>query len=147
MFEVPDRDALGLAVGDHLTVIAIVGWGVVDHNGVAGLTDPTELLRTIGPFLAGFAVAALLVGCYEPTRTATAATQLRSVAAAAVGAVGLGLVIRISPLVAGGAAWPFPLVMLGTITVGLLGWRTVALAVGRYRSGVTEAAGGEPAGE
>ncbi|WP_248517239.1 DUF3054 domain-containing protein [Salinarchaeum laminariae] len=147
MFEVPDRDALALAVGDHLAIVAIVGWGVVDHNGVDGLTDSAELAGTIGPFLVGFAVAALLVGCYEPTRTATAATQLRSVVAAAVGGVGIGLVIRTSPLVDGGAVWPFGLVMIGTITVGLLFWRVLAIAAGRWRSGATESPGRETAGE
>lgn len=148
MFEAPDRDALTLAVGDHLAVAAIVGWGVVDHHGPSGLADPGVVASTVGPFLAGFAVATVLVGCYEPPRTATAATQLRSVAAAAVGGVGLGLVLRTSPLVTGGAAWPFGLVMLATITGGLLAWRSVAILVRRRRrSDAPESTGREPAGE
>ena len=147
MFEAPDRDGLALAVGDHLAVIAIVGWGIVDHHGLAGLTDLQEVTGTIGPFLVGIVVATLLVGTYEPRNTATATTQLRSVAAAATGTVGVGLVIRTSPAIEGGAAWPFGLVMLGTVTLGLLFWRTAAIAVSRYRSGTADAAGREPAGE
>ncbi|AGN01136.1 hypothetical protein L593_05935 [Salinarchaeum sp. Harcht-Bsk1] len=147
MFEAPDRNGLALAAGDHLAVIAIVGWGIVDHHGLEGLTDLQEVVETIGPFLVGIAVATVLVGTYEPAHTATAAAQLRSVAAAAIGAVGVGLVIRTSPAIEGGAAWPFGLVMLGTITLGLLFWRSAAITVTRYRSGAAESAGREPAGE
>jgi len=147
MFEAPDRDGLALAVGDYLAVIAIVGWGIVDHNGIAGLTDLPEVVGTIGPFLVGIVVASLLVGTYEPRNVASARAQLRSVAAAAIGTVGVGLVIRTSPAIEGGAAWPFGLVMLGTITLGLLFWRTAAIAVSRYRSGAPETTGREPTGE
>jgi hypothetical protein len=157
MFEVPDRDGLALAVGDHVVVAAVVAMGVVEHHGVEGLTDAQQVIESVGPFLVGYAVAAVLVGCYEARTTATTpdelrsplaiAVELRSVLAAIVGAAGIGLVIRTSPGIEGGATWPFGLVIIGTLTVGLLAWRGVAIGVRRYRSGAPEAARRQPAGE
>jgi len=69
------------------------------------------------------------------------------VLAAVVGAAGIGLVIRTWPEIEGGATWPFGLVIIGTLTVGLLVWRVVALGVRRFRLRAAEPTGREAAGE
>lgn len=124
-----DADAVALALGDVGVVTAIVGWGIVDHNGLAGLAEPGEVVGTIGPFLAGFLGVALLAGTYAPERRATLVSSVRNVAVAWVGGVGIGLVVRTSPVVDGGATWPFGLVVTGTVLLGLLAWRVGAYAL------------------
>lgn len=142
-----DRRAGALAVGDHLAIAAVVAWGIVDHHGLEGLTEPREVAVVVGPFVVGYLVAAVLVGCYAAGRYETLPASLRSTVGAWLGGLGLGLVIRTSPEIEGGATWPFGLVLLLSVTAGLVAWRVTAHVVWRYRSTLAEVAGREPAGE
>ena len=114
-----------LAVGDHVVIALVLGWGYVDHHpdGLAGLLDLTGLVSAAGPFLLAFLFVALVAGTYGRARLVDRWWSLRTVAATWFGAVGVGLVLRTSPLVGDGATWPFALVVTGTGLLALLAWR------------------------
>lgn len=137
----PDRRALVLAVGDHLAIAAVLAYGVVHHGGRSQLFDVGELAETLGPFLVGFLAVAVLAGTYGPANRETLGAGLRAVTVAWVGAVGIGLTLRTTWLVEGGAAEPFALVVAGFGLLALFAWRLAAFGLARVRSG-----GGQPAG-
>jgi|GEM_PF-563538 len=143
----PGRRALALAVGDHLVIAAIVAYGIVDHHGAEKLQNAGEVLETVGPFVGGFFVAALVVGCYATDRHRTLLASLRSVLGAWFGGLGLGLVLRTWPEIEGGATWPFGLVILGAVGSSLLAWRTIEHALRRWQSAPRDAPGREAPGE
>lgn len=137
-----DRETAAVALGDAGVLIAILAWGLVDHHGVAGLLDPSRVVGTIAPFLGGFLFVAALARIYDPARRVEFAESLRSVAAAWFGGAGIGLVIRTSPLVEGGATWPFGLVATGSVLLGLLAWRSAVHLLATRHSQVDHAPGG-----
>ncbi len=117
-----------LAVGDAAVVAAVVLAGQMSH-GTEPLAAPLATLETLGPFLAGWLVAAGLVGVY---RAAPGAFGL--VAGAWLAGANLGLLARGSPYLSGGTTWPFPLVITGTTLGMLLLWRGAVLAAARVRT-------------
>jgi len=135
-----DTDAVALALGDHSAIALVLAWGMVDHNGIEGLLDLRQLVGTLAPFLAGFLLTALLAGIYGRNRWSALPSSLRTVAAAWFGGAGIGLVARTSPIVEGGATWPFGLVAIGSVLLGLVAWRVAAYALLRRRSEVDQPA-------
>lgn len=138
----PDREALSLAVGDHLAIAAVLGYGMTVHNGLDALLDPRAITETLGPFLAGFLVVALLAETYAPPHRDALPASVRAVSVAWFGAVGIGLTLRTTWLVEGGAATPFALVVTGFGLLGLLAWRLAAYAYDRVRSRSGQPTGG-----
>lgn len=118
-----DRYRAALATGDVLGIALVLSWGIVDHHGLAGLLDPGRVVGAVAPFVVGYVAVALLAGTYERVRIATLAWSLRTVTATWLGALGVGLVIRSSPAVVGGASWPFGLVLIVFGLPVLLAWR------------------------
>jgi len=96
-------DRVRLGVGDAAVVAAVVIAGQLSH-GVNPLAAPLSSAETLLPFVAGWLVAAGLVGVY-----------------------------RASPLFSGGITWPFPLVITGTTLGALLLWRGALVALTRVR--------------
>lgn len=120
----PDRRRLAIAGGDLLAVVVVLAWGYTHHaGGVADLLNVVDLAETVAPFLLGYLAVAATLGAYAPRRTRTLAWSLRTVGAAWVGAVGIGLTIRTHPELTGGAAWPFGLVVLAAGLAALAAWR------------------------
>jgi len=119
-----------LAVGDAAVVSGVVLAGLVSH-GTNPLTAPLSAGETLAPFLAGWLVAAGLVGVY---RAEDEGAALRLVAGAWIAGANLGLLARGSPYLSGGTTWPFPLVITGTTLGALLLWRGVVVAAARVRT-------------
>lgn len=120
--------------GDHRTIVAavditlivaVVTVGLLSHN-VSPLSDPLGAVETIVPFALGWALVAGLLGLYQTAWLSDPVASVRTVVAAWLGAVGVGLVLRTSPAFDGGAAWPFGLVIVGSVLVFLVPWRLVA---------------------
>lgn len=125
----PYRPALSLAAGDLLVIVATIVYGELDH-GINPLEEPMLVLDTMIPFLLGWVVLAALLGVYSERARADRRWSLRVTAAAWLGAANVGLILRGSDLFHGNTLWPFPLVITGTVLVGLLVWRAVYAYVG-----------------
>lgn len=119
-----------LMVGDALVVTGMVLAGDLSH-GTNPLTAPVSALETLVPFLAGWLLAAGLVGVYDAEDPGRA---IRLVSAAWLAGANLGLLVRASSLVSGGTTWPFPLVITGTVLGMLVLFRGAVVAVGRVRT-------------
>lgn len=114
-----------LAVGDLVAVIAVVAIGRVSHYGFAGLADLLTTAETIAPFVLGYAIAALLADAYDERALTSLGWSVRIGGVVAIAGANLGLLLRGLPLLAGGVAWPFPLVLTGTLLAVVVGWRAV----------------------
>ncbi len=125
-----DRTRRRVAVGDALVVVGVVVAGDSSH-GTNPLTEPLSAAETLVPFLFGWLVAASLVGVY---RASDPRRELRLVTGAWLAGANVGLLLRASPLLAGGTTWPFPLVLTGGVLVALLAWRGSLAAVARLRT-------------
>jgi hypothetical protein len=118
-----DRWGAVVAVGDVAVVVLVLLYGELSH-GINPITQPVWTAETVLPFLAGWVLAAGVLGIYDD-RTTRLVPSLRTTAGAWLGAANVGLVARGSPYLHGGTAWPFPLVVTGFVLLGLLAWRTV----------------------
>jgi hypothetical protein len=119
-----DTGTWPLAVGDVVAILAFVGVGIVNHDGLPFLlANPAQLAFVGLPFLIGWAIVAPLIGAYSPGagESAKAAIPLavRSWIAAAV--IGLGL--RATPAFPGDFAVTFAVVALVVGAVFLGAWR------------------------
>lgn len=121
-----------LMVGDALVVTGVVLAGDLSH-GTNPLTAPVSALETLVPFLAGWLLAAGLVGVYD-AEDEDPGRAIRLVSAAWLAGANLGLLVRASPLVPGGTTWPFPLVITGTVLGMLVLFRGAVVAVGHVRT-------------
>jgi len=120
------RRALAIAAGDLLAIGAIVGWGLYSHHGAAAFATPVDSFLTVVPFLLGWPIPAVLAGVYEDGVIDDPLVGARYATVAWIAAANLSLILRTSPLFEGSAAWPFGLVVTGSVLVVLLGWRVVA---------------------
>lgn len=124
--DVPDETRqFAVLAGDLLVVTAVVAAGIVEHHGLAGLADPFTAVGTVVPFAVGWLLCASLAGLYRPDALTDARVAARLTSLTALAAVNVGLLLRASPYFAGGTAWPFPLVMTGTVLVVVVPWRLV----------------------
>ena len=128
-----NRSGWIVAGGDVLLIVAVVIVGQLSHD-ISPVSDPLRTAGTVLPFLVGWLLLAGLLDLYRGPRIEDLQTAIRSVLAAWFGAVGVGLVGRTSPSVEGGAAWPFGLVITGTVLAVLLPWRLVAARVLEFES-------------
>jgi len=118
---------LAVAALDALVVVGLVLVGMVQHGTI---DQPTRVVGTVTPFLAGWLVAAPLTGLYDDAG-GDRSLSLRRAAATWLGAANVGLVLRSSPALPGGTAWAFPAVITLVGLAGLVGWRAVAVLVDR----------------
>ncbi|NEU57336.1 DUF3054 domain-containing protein [Halorussus sp. MSC15.2] len=115
-----------LALGDLLVMVGFLVMGELRH-GVNPVTMPGRVAGTIAPFLAGWVVAAFVVGTYAPGATRTVRTAVQRAAGAWVLAAAIGLALRSTEVFHGDAPWTFALVVTATGVVFFSAWRaTVA---------------------
>lgn len=119
-----DAAALPLAVGDFLSLAAVLTFGVVNHNGVDYLSaDTVGWILTLVPFLIGWGVFGVLIGAYSAGAAESAKSAVPLAIRGWIPGGSLGLVLRWSPLFEGGFAWTFAAVILATGLVALVAWR------------------------
>ncbi|SFK88513.1 Protein of unknown function [Halogranum rubrum] len=123
-----DGDALPLAVGDFVVLIALLTVGAINHHTTAVLSMPAELATTILPFIATWLVFAPLIGAYSAgaAESAKAAIPLaiRSWIPSAIGGIPIWYLMpgNITTLV-GAAIFATVLVVLGSLGLGI--WRAL----------------------
>jgi hypothetical protein len=123
-----DGDALPLAVGDVVVLVALLLFGAINHHTTAVLSMPAELATTILPFLATWLVFAPLVGAYSAgaAESAKAAVPLaiRSwIPAAIVGIPIWYLLPGNSTSLVGAGIFATVLIVFGSVGLGI--WRTL----------------------
>ena len=114
-----------VAAVDAVLIVGVVIVGQLTHD-ISPLSEPLATIGTVAPFVAGWVLTAGLIGLYREQWLADPVQSLRSTTAAWLGAAGVGLVLRTSPWLSGGAAWPFGVVIIGTVLFALLPWRLLA---------------------
>lgn len=120
-----ERHSVVVAAVDFTLIVAVVIAGLVSHDS-SPLSNPLAAIETVVPFAVGWGLVAGLLGLYRQAWLSDLAASLRTVVAAWLGAVGVGLVLRTSPTFDGGATWPFGLVIVGSVLVVLVPWRLLA---------------------
>jgi hypothetical protein len=128
-----DRPTALLAAGDAAVVTGVLLVGELTHD-VAILANLTRVSKLVAAFLLGWFLLAGLLGLYDG-RSWELWPSLRTTTAAWLGAANVGLLLRGSPLLAGGTTWPFPLVITGLVLLALLAWRLAVVGVVTSRSG------------
>lgn len=123
-----DGDALPLAIGDFVVLVALLTFGAVRHNGTAVLSMPAELAYTLVPFLITWLIFAPLVGAYSAgaAESAKAAVPLaiRSwIPAAVVGIPIWYLLPGNATTPVGAAIFAGVLIVIGSVGLGV--WRTL----------------------
>ncbi|MCU4924964.1 DUF3054 domain-containing protein [Halobacteria archaeon AArc-dxtr1] len=116
------REAIVLGVVDVALLTGLVLYGHVHHGGDP-LSDPAGAAETALPFLLGWLAIALLGGVYRRHVYADPISAARLTAVCWIAAANIGLLVRSSPEIQGGVAYPFGIVMTGIGLVALLAWR------------------------
>jgi len=115
-----DTAALPLAVGDLLAILGVLTIGMIQH----ATFGPERAVGVYGPFLIGWAAAAVLIGAYSAgaAESAKAAVPLGVRAWVLAALVGFGL--RWTPVFPGDLAIPFVLItlLLTGVLLGGLRW-------------------------
>lgn len=126
----PSGLAAGLAVGDVLAIGSFVALGRLQHFGTP-IGEPVNFLETLGPFLLGWVVAALLGSLYTSDAVSFPRRAVSWTLPAWVVTVAIAMLVRSRPEVAGGTA---PTFIAVTLVVGgglVVGWRVLAAVVTR----------------
>jgi hypothetical protein len=110
-----------LAAADVVTLLALVTVGELRH-GIDVVGNPGQVLATAAPFLLGWFLVSALVGAYGDRAFAGGIDTLKLTVGAWVGGAGVGLTLRGTSYLAGGAPLSFALVMtgLGALALGVL---------------------------
>ena len=112
--------ALPLTIGDLAAIIAVLTYGMIDHNT---FVDPTHILMVYAPFIIGWLIAFPIVGAYSAgaAESAKAAIPLgvRSWVVAAV----IGFALRWTPVFPVGLAGAFVAITFVLIGVLIGVWR------------------------
>lgn len=120
-----DRDAVPLAVGDLIALIALLTAGTLNHVTTDFLlANPLYLLGVYAPFLIGWVVVAPLVGAYSAGAVETAKSSVPLVVRSWIPAVVIGLALR-AFVFRGGADLTFAAIMLVLGALALGGWRAL----------------------
>lgn len=120
----PAGTAVPVAAGDLVVIVGALVAGELRH-GIDPVSDPLRVLDTLVPFLVGWIALASVLGAYDPDALSGVAGSVRVGAGAWVGAANVGLILRQSPYFHGDVAYPFPLVVTGTVLALLVAWRAV----------------------
>jgi len=116
-----------LALGDLLVIVGFLIVGELNHD-VNPVESPLVVADTIAPFLAGWIVAALVVGAYAPGATRTVKTSVTRVSATWIIAAAIGLALRSTSYFHGSSPWTFALVITGIGVAFLAAWRAAVAA-------------------
>jgi len=120
-----DRDAVPLAVGDLIALIALLTVGTLNHVTTDFLlANPLYLLEVYAPFLIGWILVAPLVGAYSAGAVETAKSSVPLVVRSWIPAAVVGLTLR-HFVFRGSAALTFAAVMLVLGSAALGGWRAL----------------------
>lgn len=129
-----DRSATtGVLLAVDLALIALqLSYGLVVH-GTDPLAVPLYAAETVAPFLLGWLLVAPTLGVYTArTRGSLTETALSVGIAWSVAAL-IGVGLRATPWLVGGAPLAFVLVTIGTGLATLLPWRLLVSALARTR--------------
>lgn len=119
-----------LLIGDLAIITLQLSAGLLTH-GVDPLATPVYTVETVAPFLLGWLVVAPMLGVYTVRMRESFVETLLSVGIAWICAALLGLGLRATPWLSGGAPVAFVAVTIGVGLATLLAWRFVATAIGR----------------
>lgn len=128
-----DRSAItGLLLIVDLAIIAAqLSYGLVIH-GVDPLSVPMHTAETLAPFLLAWLLVAPMLGVYTARVRRSITETVLSVTTAWIVAALLGVGLRATPWLTGGAPLAFVLVTIGMGLLTLLPWRLLASVVGKY---------------
>jgi hypothetical protein len=119
-----------LLLGDLTIIVLQLSAGLLTH-GIDPLAVPAYTAETAAPFLLGWLLVAPLFGVYtEGVRESFAETVL-SVGIAWIVAALIGVGLRVTPWLSGGAPAAFVAVTIGVGLAALLPWRLAVTAIAR----------------
>lgn len=119
-----------VAVGDLLCIGAFVVLGAWQGHGI---TDPARVASTLGTFVFGWAVAALVVGVYAAEARASVRGALVRTVPAWAGAAVVAQGLRATAVVPGNASLPFFAVSVGVGLALLVPWHAAAAGLAGRR--------------
>ncbi|WP_122088470.1 DUF3054 domain-containing protein [Halalkalicoccus subterraneus] len=127
-----DRSAATLFVlfGDLAIIAAQLSYGLITH-GTDPLADLPYTAETVVPFLLGWLLVAPMVGVYTARIRESFVETLLAVGIAWLVAALIGVGLRATPWLVGGAPPTFVLVTVATGLVTLLPWRVLVTALSR----------------
>lgn len=127
-----DRSAAtGLVLlGDLGIIVAQLSYGLVVH-GTDPLAAPLYTAETVAPFLLGWLIAAPMLGVYTARTRGSLVETILGVTVAWIVAALIGVGLRATPWLVGGAPPTFVLVTVVTGLVTLLPWRVLVTLVSR----------------
>lgn len=119
-----------LLVGDLAVIALQLSVGLVSH-GIDPLAEPAYTAETVAPFLVGWLLVAPLLGIYTARVRESLSETALSVSIAWIVAALVGLGLRATPWLSGGAPAVFVAVTIGVGLAALLSWRLVVTAIVR----------------
>lgn len=127
-----DRSALTalLLVVDAAIITAQLSYGLITH-GTAPLADPLYTAETVAPFLVGWLLVAPMLGLYTARVRGSIVETVLAVTIAWTVAALVGVGLRATPWLVGGAPPTFVLVTVATGLATLLPWRLLVASVAR----------------
>lgn len=127
-----DRSALTvlLLLVDAAIIAAQLSYGLITH-GTAPLADLLYTTETVAPFLLGWLLVAPMVGLYTVRVRESIVETVLAVAIAWIVAALIGVGLRATPWIVGGAPPTFLLVTVVMGLVTLLPWRLLVTFVAR----------------
>lgn len=125
-----DRSATAavLLLGDLTVIVLQLSAGLRTH-GINPLAAPAYTAETVAPFLVGWLLVAPLLGVYTAGVRESLVETVLSVGIAWIAAALVGLGLRATPWLQGGAPAAFVAVTIGVGLVALLAWRIVVTAI------------------
>lgn len=122
-----DASTWPIAVGDLVVLLAFLLVGTARHSTLGPIellqAEPLVFVNAAAPFIAGWLIAAPLVGAYSPGGGSAPNSSIPLAIRSWVPAVVIGLLIRVTPLIDGGFDPVFALVLLVGGAVVLSLWR------------------------
>jgi hypothetical protein len=119
-----------LLVGDLAVIVLQLSAGLVSH-GIDPLAEPAYTAETVAPFLIGWLLVAPILGVYTARVRESFTETVLSVGVAWIVAALVGLGLRATPWLPGGAPAVFVAVTVGVGLVALVAWRLIATAAVR----------------
>jgi hypothetical protein len=119
-----------LLLGDLAIILLQLSAGLRTH-GIDPLAAPAYTAETAAPFLVGWLLVAPLLGVYTARVRESFTETVLSVSIAWIAAALVGLGLRATPWLSGGAPVAFVAVTIGVGLATLLPWRLVVTAIGR----------------
>ena len=115
-----DTAALPLAVVDLVAILGVLTIGMIQHSTFS----PARAAGVYGPFLIGWAAAAVLIGAYSAGAAESAKAAIPLAVRAWVPAAAVGFALRASPLFSGGFQLIFGVVVFvaGGVALVALRW-------------------------